>query len=197
MFDFEKDYVLENDVVRLAPLTFSDYDHLLHFSINEPNLWDFSLNQANTPEKLKLYIEKAINDRSNRSSYAFSVFDKRVNKFAGSTRYYDIQMANASLQIGFTWYGKDFQGTGINKNCKFLLLDFAFDVFNMERVEFRADANNHRSINAMKRIGCVVEGILRSHTTKPNGDRRDSIILSILKDEWYDRVKESVFYRQQ
>jgi RimJ/RimL family protein N-acetyltransferase len=131
-------------------------------------------------------------ERAARKSYAFIVFDKRTNQYAGSTRFYDIQIENASLQLGFTWYGKEFQGTGLNKNCKYLLLEFAFEKLNMERVEFRADNDNLRSINAMKSIGCVVEGILRSNMYKPNGDRRDSIVLSILKNEWNSGVKDKL-----
>ena len=101
-------------------------------------------------------------------------------------------MNNKSLQLGFTWYGSDFQGTGLNKQCKLLLLEFAFEKMNMERVEFRADHANKRSISAMKRIGCQVEGILRSHVLKPDGTRRDSLVLSILKQEWENNVKENL-----
>jgi RimJ/RimL family protein N-acetyltransferase len=192
MLDFNENYTLENDVVRLSPLQESDFDRLVNFSIHQPDLWHYSLIQANSPDNLKNYIQKAIEERAVRKSYAFIVFDKRTNQYAGSTRFYDIQIENASLQLGFTWYGKEFQGTGLNKNCKYLLLEFAFEKLNMERVEFRADNDNLRSINAMKSIGCVVEGILRSNMYKPNGDRRDSIVLSILKNEWNSGVKDKL-----
>ncbi|WP_445747292.1 GNAT family N-acetyltransferase [Polaribacter sp.] len=192
MIDFTKEYILENSLVRLTPLQVADYEYFLQFAINEPELWTYSLIQANSPEKMKIYIEKALEGRKNKHSYAFTVFDKRTNQYAGSTRFYDIQTANATLQLGFTWYGKDFQGTGINKNCKYLLIEFAFEVLKMERVEFRADANNQRSIRAMKSIGCIEEGILRKNTYKPDGSRRDSIVLSILKDEWFGNVKHEL-----
>jgi RimJ/RimL family protein N-acetyltransferase len=189
MLDFSKDYVLENRVVRLSPLKESDFDNLVPFSINEPDLWKHSLLQANSPEKMKFYIDKALEGRKNKNTYAFTVYDKRTNQYAGSTRFYDIQIESAALQLGYTWYGKEFQGTGINKTCKYLLLEFAFDTLKMERVEFRADNKNQRSINAMKSIGCVVEGVLRSNTYKPNGERRDSIVLSIIKEDWNNNVK--------
>ena len=192
MIDFRKDYILENKTVKLAPLAKNDVQHLLQYAIHEPELWNYSLIQANSPENLKMYIEKAIKERENEKSYAFSVFDKRTNKYAGSTRFYDIQNENSTLQIGFTWYGKDFQGSGLNKNCKFLLLSFAFEILQMERVEFRADSENHKSINAMKSIGCKIEGILRSNMFKPDGSRRDSIVLSILKIEWEQTVKDTL-----
>jgi RimJ/RimL family protein N-acetyltransferase len=189
MIDFNEEYILENSVVRLTPLSMDDFDKLVVFATNEPELWTYSLLQANSPERMKTYIEKALDGRKNKNTYAFLVFDKRTNQYAGSTRFYDIQTENAALQLGFTWYGKAFQGTGLNKNCKYLLLEFAFEVLNMERVEFRADNENVRSINAMKSIGCIVEGVLRSNTYKPNGERRDSIVLSILKEEWHTAVK--------
>jgi RimJ/RimL family protein N-acetyltransferase len=94
------------------------------------------------------------------------------------------------LQLGYTWYGSAFQGTGLNKHCKYLLLNFAFEKMHMERVEFRADNDNKRSIAAMKSIGCMEEGILRSNSIKQDGSRRDSIVLSILKVEWEKTVKE-------
>lgn len=192
MFNFNEEYILENDVVRLSPLQVSDYDRLVHFSIDEPDLWYYSLVQANSPENMKNYIQATVEERASRKSYAFIVFDKRTNQYAGSTRFYDIQIENASLQLGYTWYGREFQGTGLNKNCKYLLLEFAFEKLKMERVEFRADNDNLRSINAMKSIGCVVEGVLRSNMYKPNGDRRDSIVLSILKNEWFGIIKEKL-----
>lgn len=190
MIDFTQEYILENERVVLSPLQIEHFNMLKHFAINEPELWEYSLIQANTPDKMKIYIEKAILGRENNHSYPFIVFDKLTNKYAGSTRFYDIQTDNSTLQLGFTWYGKDFQGTGLNKKCKYLLLEFAFETLKMERVEFRADEENKRSINAMKSIGCKVEGVLRSNTYKPNGDRRNSIVLSILKNEWFNEIKQ-------
>jgi len=122
----------------------------------------------------------------------FVVFDKRINEYAGSTRYYDINLPFNTIQIGYTWYGKKFQGTGLNKHCKYLLLEYAFEVLRMERVEFRADVNNERSIAAMKSLGCKVDGILRANMPRREGGRRDSIVLSILKDEWLAEVKENL-----
>lgn len=190
--DFSKEYVLENSRVILTPLKIADFDNLVSFATNDSELWTHSLIEASSPEKMKIYIKKALDERQNKNSYAFVVFDKQTNKYAGSTRFYDIQLENATLNLGFTWYGKEFQGTGINKNCKYLLLEFAFDVLKMERVEFRADNKNQRSINAMKSIGCVVEGVLRSNMYKPNGERRDTIVLSILKDEWNSILKQKL-----
>lgn len=191
-FDAQKDYILEDDTVILRPLRVEDYDHLLHFSIEEPEIWKFSLVPASSPQKMEHYIRIAIDARAAGKEYPFIVWDKRSNQYAGSTRFYDIQLDNKMLQLGYTWYGKDFQGTGLNKHCKFLLLSFAFETLGMERVEFRADNDNARSIRAMKGIGCTVEGVLRSNGYKYDGQRRDSIVLSILKNEWFNTVKAAL-----
>ena len=188
-FDFNEDYILENEYVRLRPLQEDDVQYLLEYSIHEPEIWTYSLVQANSELNLKKYLNLAIQGRSNHNAYPFIVFDKVNNKYAGSTRFYDIQLENSSLQLGYTWYGSQFQRTGLNRHCKYLLLDFAFDGMELERVEFRADNENKKSIAAMLGIGCTKEGVLRSHGYKPDGSRRDSIVLSILKDEWKNKVK--------
>jgi N-acetyltransferase len=191
-FDSTKDYILENDIVMLRPLVESDFEHLLPFSIHEPDLWKFSLISPAGAEGMKNYIAAALDGRAKGLEYPFIVFDKRIQGYAGSTRFYDIQMQNQSMQLGYTWYAKAFQGTGLNKNCKLLLLQFAFETLGLERVEFRADNNNERSKAAMRSIGCVEEGVLRSHVATYTGLRRNSIILSILKSEWKAGVKDKL-----
>ena len=190
-FDFKREYIFENERVLLRPLQLEDEEFLSNFSINEPELWQYSLVPANGIENLRTYLKLALEGRISGTAYPFIVFDKKTNQYAGSTRFYDIQENHSSTQLGFTWYGKQFQGTGLNKNCKYLLLNFAFEEMKAERVEFRADNNNKRSIAAMKRIGCVEEGILRSNCASIDG-RRDSIVFSILKEEWYRVVKEKL-----
>ncbi len=191
-FDFSADYILENDLVQLRPLTKQDFELLLPFALQEPEIWKYSLIPVNSEEGLKTYIDFALAAREEKKEYPFVVFDKRQQKYAGSTRFYDINLNYQSLQLGFTWYGKDFQGTGLNKHCKFLLLEFAFEKMGMERVEFRANNNNKRSIAAMQSIGCKIEGVLRNHVPLPDGNRRDSIVLSILKDEWMNGGKTAL-----
>ena len=191
-FDFSHNIQLENEAVLLRPLQHSDIDHLLHFAINQLDTWHYSLVRANGEENMINYITSAIKSREDKAQFPFIVFDKRTNSYAGCTRFYDINFSHKTLQLGYTWYGKEFQGTGLNKHCKYLLLEFAFEKMQVERVEFRADANNEKSIAAMKSIGCTVEGILRRNVKKPEGGRRDSIILSILKDEWNHQVKQNL-----
>ncbi|WP_183568242.1 GNAT family N-acetyltransferase [Mucilaginibacter sp. SP1R1] len=189
IFNPATNYVLEDAHVLLRPLQADDYDNLLPFAIQEPNTWDYSLVSAKGTDGMRNYVDVALTARSQGKEYPFIIFDKTSGQYAGCTRFYDIQPAYQTLQLGYTWYGEKFRGTGLNKHCKFLLLQFAFDQLDIKRVEFRADARNQRSIAAMKSIGCTVEGVLRSHTPIADG-RRDSIVLSILQHEWQQELKE-------
>lgn len=189
-FDSKEDYILENERVLLRPLKATDLQYLLPYALNESDTWYYSLKDPAGEDGMRAYIDEAVTERATGKEYPFIIYDKLTGRYAGSTRFYDIQREHKTLQLGYTWYGKDFRGTGLNKHCKFLLLQFAFETLGMARVEFRADARNERSIAAMKSIGCTVEGILRDHLTLHHGGRRDSIILSILKTEWFDGAKE-------
>jgi RimJ/RimL family protein N-acetyltransferase len=192
IFNPSQNVLLENEHVLLRPLEASDVEHLIEFSMNEPDIWTFSLVKPIGKTNLEKYVQTTLEARAAKTEFPFIVFDKRTQKYAGSTRFYDIQLPYKTLQLGYTWYGKQFQGTGLNKHCKFLLLQFAFEKMDMLRVEFRADNKNVRSIAAMKSIGCTAEGVLRSNVPNADGGRRDSIVLSVLKDEWHSHVKENL-----
>lgn len=186
---FQSALILENERVLLRPMLESDFENLLPFSLQEPEIWKYGLVTAAGELNLRNYIATAVKNLHDKKEYHFIVFDKKENRYAGSTRFYDIQQPWLTTQLGYTWYGKEFQRTGLNRHCKLLLLTYVFEEWGMERLEFRADANNAKSIAAMKAIGCVEEGILRNHMPTAQGGRRDSIILSILKTEWEGGIK--------
>jgi len=192
MIDFDKDYILENDKIILRPMVEADFDLLLEFSTNEPDIWSFNALGPNSADNLNKYIQTALNNKKAKNDYPFVVIDKTENRAIGSTRFYAINLANKTLELGYTWYGKKYQGTYVNKNCKYLLLEFAFEHLNMERVGFRANNLNKRSISAMKSIGCVEEGVLRNFSTDAKGDRIDAMVLSIIRDEWFETVKQNL-----
>lgn len=189
IFDRTTPLILENQRVKLLPLVEEDYDSLLPFSTLEPYLWDFSLISASGPENLKNYIRSALLAKENGLAYPFLVFDKLTQQVAGSTRYYALDPYHQTLSVGYTWYGRKFQRTGLNRHCKWLLLNHAFETLKMERVEFRADAKNSQSIAAMKAIGCTLEGTLRNNC-RSSSARRDSVVLSILSNEWEGDLKQ-------
>jgi RimJ/RimL family protein N-acetyltransferase len=189
---FAQDIFLENERVLLRPLEESDFENLLPFSLQEPEIWKYGLLTAAGEDNLRNYLKLAVNNRTEKKEYPFIVFDKKANAFAGSTRFYDIQQTFLTTQLGYTWYGKNFQRTGLNRHCKLLILSFVFEEWELERLEFRAHAQNFKSIEAMKAIGCVMEGTLRSHMPTVSGERRDSVVLSILKNEWLNGGKEKL-----
>jgi RimJ/RimL family protein N-acetyltransferase len=191
--DFNKNYILENEYALLRPLEETDYELLLEYAVNEPEIWKFNSRGPSSAANLKRYIDTALSGRKNGTEYPFIVYDKTNQKFAGSTRFYSIHLLNKTLELGFTWYGKQYQGTKLNKNCKYLLLEFAFEQLDMERVGFRANNLNQKSIHAMKSIGCKEEGIMRNYSEDADGARIDAIILSILKEEWFGEAKENLW----
>ena len=184
VFDTSNDIILENERVLLRPLVQDDAVYLSAYVKEEPTLWQYALTPITTEQEFDQYIKTAIESRGLKTAYPFIVFDKLQNKYVGSTRFYDIQLENSSTQFGYTWYSEKTWGTGLNEHCKLLLLTYAFETIGFERVEFRADNRNKRSIAAMQKIGCTVEGILRNHLPTSDGTRRDSILLSMLKNEW-------------
>ena len=107
MINFENDYVLENDKITLRPMLESDYDLLLEYSVNEPDIWKFNGNEPNNEQNLKRYIEKALYNRKIEMDYPFTVIHKKENKVIGSTRLYSINRINKTTELGFTWYGKN------------------------------------------------------------------------------------------
>ncbi|MCX6332474.1 MAG: GNAT family protein [Bacteroidetes bacterium] len=191
-FEFTKDTILENERVLLRPLVLADITFLEKYVLEEPALWKFSLVAIQNKTDLEKYIQDALHAKSQQTAYPFIVFDKLTQTYVGSTRFYDMQLVNGTTLLGYTWYSQKVWGSGLNQHCKFLLLQFAFDQIGLKRVELRADNNNKRSITAMKKIGCTVEGVLRNHLPMPNGTRRDSIVLSILKEEWEVELKQKL-----
>ena len=123
---FPENLILEDERVLLRPLEKSDLDFLLPFVLNEPEIWKFFLTPMTQKKDMEDYINTTVGQRAVQKEYPFIVFDKKANTYAGSTRFYDIQLNNLTTQLGYTWYGKNFQRTGLNRHCKFLMLEYAF-----------------------------------------------------------------------
>lgn len=170
----------ESDISGLREIAYDD------------DIWRLTTSVISNEEELKAYIATALNDRKREFRYPFTVIDKRSNKIAGSTSYGSLSEHDGRVEIGWTWYGKDFRGSGLNKACKYLLLSYAFDTLNLYRVEFKTDVLNRRSRRAIEKIGAKEDGVLRGHMLMRDGRRRDSVYYSILKPEW-EEIKRSVF----
>lgn len=191
-FDFSKNYNLEDDFVRLSPLTIEHVEELAGLSTDE-SIWTFFLEKGDGIKNLSDYVQSAIQNRKKGIEYPFVVFDKTQNLYAGTTRLYNLIPDLESLKLGHTWYGKAFQGTGLNKHCKYLLFEFAFEQVGAIRIGFGVNAENIRSIKALESVGCTKEGALRDFLPQVNGmGRTDLILLSLLKDEWEESVKRKL-----
>lgn len=191
-FEFEKDYILENESVRLSPVKLDHVEHLQCISSNS-SIWTYFLENGQGSSNLSKYIQSAIVNRRNGREYPFVVFDKRSHQYAGMTRLYEWNEELRTIKLGHTWYGKDFQGTGLNKQCKYLLFEFAFEQLEAVRIGFGVHAENVRSLRALASVGCKREGILRDFLVKVDGlGRTDLILLSILKKEWMEHIKEEL-----
>ena len=176
---------LENDRVKLTLLDLSNYEKLLEIA-QEKDLIFYSPSDISSPEKLKAYVQLAVDGYYHKTIIPFIIYDKKLCKYAGSTRFGLINWQNKTLHIGWTWIGRAFHGTGLNTHMKFLMLGYAFEEMQFEKVEFRIDERNIRSRKAVEKIGAKLEGILRKDTLMKDGDRRNTCCYGILKDEWPD-----------
>ena len=183
--------ILENDRVKLTLLDLSNFENLIEIAAQD-RLIQFSPSKINTAEDLKNYVQIAVDGYYHKTIIPFLVFDKETNAYAGSTRFGNINYKNKVLHIGWTWIGKEFQGTGLNKNMKFLMLQYAFETLKFEKVEFRIDERNIASRKAVEKIGATLEGILRKDTLMLDGYKRSTCCYGILLEEW-PTIRRTIF----
>ncbi|MBD1396991.1 GNAT family N-acetyltransferase [Pontibacter sp. JH31] len=188
---FDHDLVLENELVLLRPVSEHDLPQLEAIALDE-DIWRYMPTRIGNKQELTDWMNAALQDRKSRQRYVFVIIDKATGRLAGSTAFGNISDRDKRLEIGWTWLGRDFRGTGMNKQVKFLLFSYAFEVLQYERVEQKTDVLNLRSRSAMLKTGATEEGILRSHTLMQDGRRRDTIYYSILRPEW-QRIRQERF----
>lgn len=182
---------LENERVKLSLIDLSNYKYLESIA-QEKDLIYYSPSDISSPEKLRAYVELAVNGYYDKSIIPFIIYDKVRNAYAGSTRFGLISWRDKLLHIGWTWIGNEFQGTGLNANMKFLMLQYAFETLEFEKVEFRIDERNTKSRRAVEKLGAQLEGILRSNKLMKDGFRRNTCCYGILKKEW-SQIKATIF----
>jgi RimJ/RimL family protein N-acetyltransferase len=170
--------------VRLEPLSETHIPDLLKVGL-EPEIWRFMrYGEVKTEGQISNWVLELLNLQTQGTDLPFAVIHLPSENAIGCTRYLNIDTHNRSLEIGGTWYGLDYQGTMVNTECKYLLLQHAFEKLACIRVWFKADTRNFRSIRALERIGAIKEGVLRNHMILPDGYVRDSAVFSLLPDEW-------------
>ena len=180
---FADDSVLENKLARLEPLQES-HRELLWPVAQDTDLWTWVPMPVQNREDWDAYFSLAMDLKAKHQRYPFLITDPATGRAAGSTSYGNFSIPDRRVEIGWTWLGPDFRGSGMNRACKFLLLSFAFEKMDMLRVELKTDVRNARSRAAIRKLGATEEGILRSHMSLADGNRRDTIYYSILAEEW-------------
>jgi RimJ/RimL family protein N-acetyltransferase len=175
--------LLENDVVRLRPIEAGDVDQFRSIAF-EPDIWRYFVFRIETEEHLERFIQNSINDHAAGIRVALAVIARQTNRIAGSMSFGNMAEEHGRLEIGWSWLGRDFRGTRINKWSKYLMLAYAFEDLACERVEFKTDALNARARQGLLKIGAKEEGTLRSYNLMPGNRRRDAVYYSILKHEW-------------
>lgn len=181
MINFEK--TIRSERVLLRPIELNDFDQMKKLT-TDPQMWYYFTADLSNEQTLKKWIEAALTEMSERRSLPITIVDINTNSIAGTTRIRNISEADSRVEIGWTWIGKKYQGTGINGHVKKLLFEYLFTETKTLRVEFKTDVLNIPARKALKKVGLVEEGILRSHTQMTNNRRRDTIYYSMLKNEW-------------
>ncbi|MBY0569785.1 MAG: GNAT family N-acetyltransferase [Burkholderiaceae bacterium] len=158
-------------------------------------LWKLFFTSVPAPEQTQQWLDTALTMQSQQKAIPFVVREKSGGKIVGSTRFCNIDHQHQRLEIGYTWYSQSMQRSAINTECKLLLLTHAFEVLNCIAVEFRTDWFNRRSQAAIERLGAKRDGVLRNHMILPDGRIRDTVVYSILQNEW-PGLKKNLQYMQ-
>jgi RimJ/RimL family protein N-acetyltransferase len=174
---------LEGKRVRLEPLAEKHHDGLCK-AINDGELWKLFVTLVPPVEGIPSFIKQAEKDHQAGLGLAFAIIDKQTNQIAGSTRLMKASWPNKRIEIGYTFLGQSWHRTGVNIETKLLMLTYVFEELDLNRVELLTDYFNKSSRNAILGLGAKEEGILRNHMVMPDGRVRDSVIYSIIKNEW-------------
>jgi RimJ/RimL family protein N-acetyltransferase len=186
---FKNEITMENSRVKLVPFA-KKYEMDLRKIIKDDDI-TYTVT-CKTNEDVSKYVERMLGRRQDNVLYPFIIIDKITNEVAGSTSFGHIFEDNKRLEIGWTWLGKSFRGTGLNKACKYELIKYAFEMMQFRRVQWSADIDNIRSQKAILKLGATREGLFRSNYINRYGESRDDVYFSMVDSEW-DSIKQSVF----
>jgi RimJ/RimL family protein N-acetyltransferase len=182
--DWTNPVTLTGKYVRLEPMTEEHVPGLSLVGLDN-SIWQHMLyGQMHSEADMRAWVRDILSRAARGTDLPFVAVHLGSGRVAGATRYLDMRPAHRGLEIGGTWYGLEFQRTALNTECKYLLLQYAFESLGCIRVQFKADQRNERSLRAIERVGAKREGILRNHMVLPDGRFRNSVYYSILDGEW-------------
>ena len=186
------DLILETDKVLLRPIEEKDYDSFLSIAQQDPDMWYYFTYNLGDEVQLTKWMAMAFADKKAANRMPFTIIDKASGKIAGSSSIGNISFHDLRFEIGWSWLGKNFRSTGINRHAKFSMMNYAFEQLYFERVEFKTDVENARARKGLQNVGGIEEGILRNHMTMWNNRRRTSVYYSVRKHEW-PALKQTIF----
>jgi RimJ/RimL family protein N-acetyltransferase len=172
--------------VYLLPLK-QEHVPTLRALIRDARLWEYTrtlIIDDTFDEQFDRYMALAFDSKNAGEQYSFVIHEATTQRIIGMTRYYKMEPSQKRLSIGYTWYIPDVWGRVHNKECKLLLLQYAFESLRFQRVEFEVAGQNLRSQKAVEKIGGVREGVLRKHGIMADGTVRDTVVFSITDEEW-------------
>jgi RimJ/RimL family protein N-acetyltransferase len=176
---------LKDRGVRLEPLSPEHHDELVA-AASDGKLWELWFTSVPKPAQTHAYIESAQSGQRAGHMLPWAVREQSSGKIVGCTRFHDIVTSIDRVEIGYTWYSKSRQRTGINTMCKLLLLQHAFETVGCKVVGWRTDNFNFRSQRAIEALGAKKDGVLRHHNVRRDGTVRDTVMYSMLAAEWPD-----------
>ena len=170
-------------MVRLEPLTL-EHAAALELAAADGELWRLRVTSVPEPGAATGYIRTALNGLAAGHMLPFAVRDLSTDQIVGSTRYHDIIADVGRLEIGYTWYAKRYQRTGLNTTCKLMLMSHAFEALGANTVGWRTDNFNWASQRAIERLGAKRDGVIRGHALRRDGTVRDTVMYSVTAGEW-------------
>lgn len=176
------DRVLRGALIELVPLTRQHLPALL--DIAYANVEEFRL--TSTPvdaEQADFYFKMAFDDAAAGTAYVVAVLD-HAGTVLGTTRLADLVPRHRVCELGFTWYDPKVFNSGVNVECKLLMLQFAFEEMQLNRVQMVTDTRNLRSQRAVRALGASYEGVLRRHKVAKDGYVRDSMVFAVTDVTW-------------
>jgi RimJ/RimL family protein N-acetyltransferase len=185
----QSNIILENEKVLLLPFE-NERNIELKEIIYDDEIWKYMGMYVRNESDFENYIKNTLKQKAAGICYPFLIIDKATDKVAGSTRYGYLNHASKKCEIGWTWYGKDFQGTGLNQACKYELLNFGFENIEFKRIQFSADLENERSQKAIEKLGALKEGIFRNNYVDSEGNSKDDVYYSIILEEWENTKRD-------
>lgn len=174
---------LEGHGVRLEPLS-PEHEAGLKAAAADGSLWELFFTGVPGPDQAAKYIADALEGQEKGEMLPWAVRDLKSNQIVGSTRYHDIIATADRVEIGYTWYAQRCQRTHINTACKLLLFTHGFERVGCKVVGLRTDNFNFRSQKAIEALGAKKDGVIRHHWPRRDGSIRDTVMYSVLRDEW-------------